>query len=308
MKNLIDIIELTPEEIREILDLSARIKKDPGAYRNALSGKTIALLFQKASTRTRISFETGVYQLGGYGLFLSSSDLQIGRGEPIRDTARVMSRYLDGIMARVFQHQILLDMVQYGTIPVINGLSDHSHPCQALADYFTIWEKKHKLEGLKVAYIGDGNNMAHSLLEGAAKLGIHFAAATPPGFEMSPAVIKAAQLAAARSGSEITLTDDPKLAASNADILYTDVWASMGQEAEAERRKKAFQGFQVDAALMRLASPECRFMHCLPAHRGEEVSEEVIESTQSIVFDQAENRLHVQKAIMVMLMGQEKKI
>lgn len=307
MKNLIDIIELTPEEIREILDLSARIKKDPGSYRNALCGKTIALLFQKASTRTRISFETGVYQLGGYGLFLSASDLQIGRGEPISDTARVMSRYLDGIMARVFQHQILLDMVRYGTIPVINGLSDNSHPCQALADYFTIWEKKHRLEGLKVAYIGDGNNMAHSLLEGAAKLGIHFAAATPPGFEMSPAVIQAAQQAAASSGSKITLTDDPKLAASNADILYTDVWASMGQEAEAERRKKAFQGFQVDAALMRLASPECRFMHCLPAHRGEEVSEEVIESSQSIVFDQAENRLHVQKAIMVMLMGQEKK-
>jgi len=302
MKHLIDLKDLTSPEIRDILHTAVQIKKSPDSYRHALSGKTLAMIFQKASTRTRVSFEVGMYQLGGIGLYMSSRDLQIGRGEPVSDTARVLSRYVHAVMARVFDHQQLIDLARYSSVPIINGLSDHSHPCQALADYLTIWEKKGRLVDLKVAYIGDGNNMAHSLLEGAVKLGVHFAAATPPSYEMNGSVVSSAQKEAEVSGSYVILTHHPEEAVTNADIIYTDVWASMGQEAESEQRKSAFLGFQVNAELMKRAAPDCLFMHCLPAHRGEEVSEEVIESPQSIIFDQAENRLHVQKAILLLLM------
>ncbi len=302
MKHLIDIHPLSPQDIWHIFHTAAEIKRAPLKFRNALSGKTLGMIFQKASTRTRVSFEVGIYQLGGIGLYLSANDLQIGRGEPISDTARVLSRYLDGIMARVFDHQQLIDLASFGSIPVINGLSDLSHPCQALADYFTIWEKKGSLERLKVAYVGDGNNMAHSLLEAAAKLGIHFASANPSAYRMKDDIVSAARGEAEKTGAQITLTQDPVEAVKDADIVYTDVWASMGQESESEKRRMAFRGFQVSRELMNHASPDCRFMHCLPAHREEEVTGEVLESDRSIVFDQAENRLHVQKAIMLLLM------
>jgi ornithine carbamoyltransferase len=302
MKHLIDIHPLQKQDLWNIFHTTAKVKEFPERYRQALAGKTLAMIFQKASTRTRVSFEVGMYQLGGLGLYFSSNDLQIGRGEPIEDTARVLSRYVDGIMARVFDHQLLLDMARHGSVPVINGLSDLSHPCQALADFFTIWEKKGRLENLKVAYIGDGNNMAHSLLETAVKLGIHFAAAIPSAYAMKDSVFSAARQEAEKTGACITLTENPLEAARQANVIYTDVWASMGQEGEAERRRLAFQGFQVDTRLMDAGAPDCQFMHCLPAHRGEEVSNEVIESERSIVFDQAENRLHVQKAILLHLM------
>jgi ornithine carbamoyltransferase len=250
-----------------------------------------------------VSFEVGMYQLGGQALFLSANDLQIGRGEPIADTARTLSRYLDGIMIRTFAQTTVEELARHASIPVINGLTDLHHPCQALADLFTIREKRGKLKGLKFSYVGDGNNMAHSLLEACVKTGMHISLACPPGYEPDAGIMREAKLVAAQTGSEVQLTNDPGKAVTNADIVYTDVWASMGQESEHAKRVNAFRGYQVDAKLMKMAGSKAFVMHCLPAHRGEEISAEVIDGPQSAVFDQAENRLHTQKAVLEMLMG-----
>ena len=261
------------------------------------------MIFQKSSTRTRVSFEVGMYQLGGSALFLSANDLQIGRGEPVRDTARVMSRYVDGIMIRTFSHAEVEELAHYSTIPIINGLTDLLHPCQALADLFTVREHKGDLKGLKMAYIGDGNNMVNALLHGCAKVGMHITVATPAGYAPNKQIIAEAQEAAALSGSKITITNSPLEAAAGADVLYTDVWASMGQEAEQMARQRAFADFQINSAALQVANHDAIVMHCLPAHRGEEITNEVMEGPQSVVFDEAENRLHVQKAIMALLMN-----
>lgn len=303
MKHLISLMNFTAAEIQEILDLTGKVKRSPKEYSEALRGKTLAMIFQKSSTRTRVSFEAGIYQLGGLGLYLSSSDLQMGRGETIADTARVLSRYVDGIMARVFAHDHLVELARYSRVPVINGLSDLLHPCQALADYFTLLEKRGTLKGARVAYIGDGNNVAHSLINGASKLGVDIILATPPDFAPDPSIVTAASRECSLNGGSITLVNDPRKAAKGADVIYTDVWTSMGQEVEIEKRKRAFAGYQVDMEMIRSGRPGCMFMHCLPAHRGEEVTDEVMESTASVVFDEAENRLHVQKAVMILLMG-----
>ena len=264
------------------------------------------MIFQKPSTRTRVSFEVGMHQLGGQALFLSSNDIQLHRGESIADTARVLSRYVSGIMARVFAHQDVLDLARHGSVPVINGLSDLLHPCQALADYFTLRERRGELAGLKMAYVGDGNNVAHELMFGAVKLGMRFSIGCPKGYEPNPLIFKSAAREAQKLGGPAPeITADPAEAVAGADVVYTDVWTSMGQEAESRKRLADFQGFQVTSALMARASSECVFMHCLPAHRGEEVAADVIDGPQSVVFDEAENRLHVQKAVLVTLMGQE---
>ena len=302
-KDLVTIRDLTADDVAEIFELTAEIKARPEAFKEKLAGKTLGMIFQKSSTRTRVSFEVGIYQLGGTGLFLSSSEIQLGRGETIPDTARVLSRYVDGIMIRTFAHEEVVDLAKYSSIPVINGLDDFVHPCQGLCDYFTIWEKKGSLRGVKVAYMGDGNNVAHSLIYGAARTGAHLSLAVPEGYEPMEAVVAEARDASAETGCAIEVLRDPAEAAAGADVIYTDVWASMGQEKEREERLSALKGFQVDSAMMDRAAGDCLFMHCLPAHRGEEVTDEVIESDRSVVFDQAENRLHVQKAIMVLLMG-----
>jgi ornithine carbamoyltransferase len=260
------------------------------------------MVFEKPSTRTRVSFEVGIYQLGGVGLYLSGSDLQIGRGETLADTARVLSRYVDAIAARLHTHADVVELARHATIPVLNGLSDLLHPCQALADYFTLLEKKQDLKGRKIGYVGDGNNMCHSLLYGANKFGIDIAVATPKGYEPKAIIVKSANREAKQSGSSIIVTHEPAAAVEGADAVYTDVWVSMGQEAEADKKKVAFKPYQVNANLMANAKPDAVFMHCLPAHREEEVTSEVLDGPQSIVLDQAENRLHVQKALMVLLM------
>jgi ornithine carbamoyltransferase len=293
------------EEIELLFEESAAIKASPESYAEALAGKSLAMIFQKPSTRTRVSFETGMFQLGGQALFLGASDIQLHRGETIADTARVLSRYVNGIMARVFAHQDLLDLARHGSVPVINGLSDLLHPCQALADYFTLRERRGDLAGLKMAYVGDGNNVAHELMFGAVKLGMRFSIGCPRGYEPNPLVFQSAVREAQKAGSPLpVVTSDPREAVAGADAVYTDVWTSMGQEQEAKERLAAFQGFQVTAELMERAGPEAVFMHCLPAHRGEEVAAEVIDGPPSVVFDEAENRLHVQKAILVTLMGE----
>jgi ornithine carbamoyltransferase len=304
-KDLLRIGDLDREEIEELLDLSQNLKarQKDGQRFTPLLGKTLGLIFEKSSTRTRVSFEVGMYQLGGQSLFLSSKDLQIGRGETIPDTARVLSRYLDGLVIRTFGHEIVEEMARHATIPIINGLTDRHHPCQVLADLLTIQEKKQRLQGLKVSYVGDGNNMANSWLEGAAKLGLHLALACPPGYEPDRETYQEALKEAARSGAKIEITHDPRVAAEDADVLYTDVWASMGQEQEHKERLSAFQGFQLNRPLLRLAKPEVLVMHCLPAHRGEEITDEVLDGPHSIVWDQAENRLHLQKAILMKWMG-----
>ena len=288
------------EDIQTVLTLAHDIKQHPENYRGELSGKTLGMIFEKKSTRTRVSFEVGIYQLGGVGLFLSSNDLQLGRGETIADTARVLSRYLDIVMARVYGQNTIDELAKWADIPVINGLSDTYHPCQALTDFFTMTERfGPDLAGRKFTYIGDGNNMAHSLMLCAAKLGIHVAIGCPKGYEPDSKITAAAE--SAGHGAEVLVTDDLKAAAENADVIYTDVWASMGQEEEQELRLQAFDGFMVDQRVMNYAKKHALFMHCLPAHRGEEVSAEVCDGPQSIIFDQAENRLHTQKAIMVAL-------
>lgn len=301
-KDFICLHDITSDDVETLFDLAGAMKAKPHKYRQALSGQVLAMIFQKPSTRTRVSFETGIYQLGGTGLYLGAGDLQLGRGETIADTARVLSRYVNGIMARTFSHDIILDLAKYATVPVINGLTDFSHPCQAIADYFTVWEKKGDLCGRKIAYVGDGNNMAHALLYGAAKVGMHISVATPKSYAPDKNVLRLAKEDARLFNTDVVWTADPAEAVRHADVVYTDVWASMGQEKEHAKRVKVFRKYQVSKKLMDLAKPDAVFMHCLPAHRDEEVAAEVMDSPQSIVFDEAENRLHVQKAIMYLLM------
>ncbi|GGG84619.1 ornithine carbamoyltransferase [Paenibacillus radicis (ex Gao et al. 2016)] len=303
-RDFLMLVDYTPQEIRYLIDLAIDLKRKQkaGETHHLLKGKTLGMIFEKSSTRTRVSFEVGIYQLGGQGLFLSGNDLQIGRGEPILDTAQVLSRYLDGIMIRTFAHRNVVELARGATVPVINGLTDLSHPCQALADYQTILEHKGKLEGLKVAYVGDGNNVVHSLMMGAAKLGVNISVATPEGYEPDADMIQQSKEHAAETGATIHICRDPKEAVADADIIYSDVWASMGQEAEQKERELAFANYQVNEELMKYANKDYMFMHCLPAHRGEEVSEGVIDGKHSIIFDQAENRLHAQKAIMAAIM------
>ena len=302
-KDLLTIAKLTPADVTAIIDRSATLKEmhAQGIVHQPLANKSLGMIFEKSSTRTRVSFEVGMYQLGGQALFLSSDDLQLGRGEPVADTARVLSRYLDAIMIRTFGQDMVEELALHASIPVINGLTDLHHPCQALADLFTIQEKKGGLKGLKLAYIGDGNNVANSLLEACVKTGMHFSIACPRGYELTPSILAEAQAAARETGSCIETTTDPYQAVMRADVLYTDVWASMGQEAEHAKRVKAFQGYQIDGKLLKAASAEAIVMHCLPAHRGEEITADVIDGPQSVVFDEAENRLHTQKAVLEML-------
>jgi len=303
-KDLLAIHDLSTEEIDAILARSAELKKmqKEGIPHQTLRGKSLGMIFEKSSTRTRVSFEVGMYQLGGQALFLSPGDLQMGRGEPVADTAKTLSRYLDGIMIRTFGQSIVEELARHATIPVINGLTDLHHPCQALTDLFTIREKRGTLAGLRFAYVGDGNNMANSLIEACVATGMHISLACPPGYEPDAAVMAGATKTASRTGSKLTVTNDPGKALKDADVVYTDVWASMGQEKEHAKRIEAFRGFSVDRKLMRNAKPDALVMHCLPAHRGEEISADVIDGPQSVVFDQAENRLHTQKAIMDLVM------
>jgi len=303
-RDFLGLGDFSSEEIRYLIDLAIELKKKQknGEVYQPLKGKTLGMIFEKSSTRTRVSFEVGMYQLGGQALFLSKNDIQMGRGETIHDTAKTLSRYLDGIMIRTFAHRTIIDLARYATVPVINALTDLSHPCQALADYQTILEHKGKLAGLKMAYVGDGNNMVHSLMIGAAKLGIHISIASPEGYDMDEAIISQAKDIAATTGSKIVITRDPKEAVQDADVIYTDVWASMGFESEQQEREAAFKDFQVNEELAKLAKPDYLFMHCLPAHRGEEVSAGVIDGENSIIFDQAENRLHAQKAVMAAIL------
>jgi ornithine carbamoyltransferase len=304
-RDLISVHDLTRSQVAGLFALTSRVKADPASFRQQLAGQTLAMIFEKSSTRTRVSFEVGMYQLGGHALFLSGRDIQLGRGETISDTAQVLSRYVDGIMARTFAHQDVLDLALHGSVPVINGLTDDLHPCQALADYFTLHEVFGELEGRKIAYIGDGNNVAHSLLFGAAKVGMSIAVASPEGYDLDPHYLEQASRDAKEAGTRIELTRDPRQAVAGASAVYTDVWASMGQEEEAAERLQVFAGFTVDAELMAAAEPDAVFLHCLPCHRGEEVSAEVADGSQSRIFDEAENRLHAQKAVMLWLMAGE---
>jgi len=303
-RSLASLYDLSREEIEEILKTSELLKLQllRGQEHPLLKGKTLAMIFEKPSTRTRVSFEVGMWQLGGYALYLSASDLQLGRGETIADTAQVLSRYVDGIMARVFSHQTILDLIKYSRVPVINGLSDFTHPCQGLADLFTIYEKRGKLSGLKLAYVGDGNNVAHSLIFGCSKVGMDMTLGCPKSYEPNPEVVSRAKDEAKRNGCKIKVTNDPKEAVSGVDIVYTDVWASMGQEKERGERVKIFKPYQVNSRLVKEAKEDYLFMHCLPAHRGEEVTDEVADSKNSIIFDQAENRMHTQKALLALIM------
>ena len=303
-KHLVTLRDYTRADLLEIFDLARRIKKDPAAYRHALEGRTLAMIFQKPSTRTRVSFEAGMFQLGGHALNLGASDIQLRRGETVADTARVLSRFVDGIMARVFSHEDLVEMARHATVPVINGLSDLSHPVQAIADFMTLLERRGKLDCLKLAYVGDGNNVCHSLMLAAVRLGVQIAVATPAGYEPNPLIAKSSAREAQKAGTPAPiLTRDPMEAVAGADAVYTDVWTSMGQEEESAARVKAFQGYMVSGAMMAAAAKDAVFMHCLPAHRGEEVAADVMDGPRSIVFDQAENRLHAQKAVLVLLLG-----
>lgn len=301
MKHLLKLLDLSKEEIIDILNLADQLKYEQknGFEHKHLKGKTLGMIFQKSSTRTRVSFETGMYQLGGQALFLSSRDLQIGRGEPVQDTARVLSRYLDGIMIRTFEQKEVEDLAEYGSIPIINGLTDFCHPCQVLADLMTIREYKGVLEGLKLCFIGDGNNMANSLIVGGLKVGMSVSIACPEGYEPDAEVLEFAKA----YGDKFTLTTSPVKAAKDADVLYTDVWASMGEEAEAEERKKIFAGYQINDEVMAAAKDDAMVQHCLPAHREEEITAKVFEAHANEIFDEAENRLHAQKAVMVKLMA-----
>lgn len=304
-KDLLTIGDLSKEDIEGILEKS-RILKAKQKNREPycpLIGKTLGMFFEKASTRTRVSFEVGIYQLGGQGIFLTPQDLQIGRGESIADTARVLSRYIDGLMIRTFSQRMVEEMAKHAAIPVINGLTDTHHPCQILSDLFTIKEKKGNLKGLKLCYIGDGNNIANSLIEGAAKVGMNIALACPEGYEPDEKIIQNSSEGSKKAGAALEILRDPLKAAQGADILYTDVWASMGQESEREKRLKVFRPYQINRKIVEAAKEEVLIMHCLPAHRGEEITNDVIDGRNSIVLDQAENRLHTQKAILEILMG-----
>jgi ornithine carbamoyltransferase len=305
-RHLISVHDLTAAEVAGLFRLAADVKANRSKYENHMHRKNLAMIFEKSSTRTRVSFEAGMAQMGGHALFLSSRDIQLGRGEPISDTAQVLSRYVDGIMARVFAHQTVLDLVKHGSVPVINGLTDDLHPCQALTDYFTLTEifgGLDALRGRKLAYVGDGNNMVQSLMFGAAKVGMDVAVASPKGYEVNPHYLELIRQDAAAAGTKVLVTNDPQEAVAGAACVYTDVWTSMGQEAETQKRLQAFQGFTVDGALMQHAAKDAVFLHCLPAHRGEEVAAEVADGPQSRIYDEAENRLHIQKAIMLWLMA-----
>lgn len=300
MKHLLKLSDLTTEEIVEILNLADQLKyeRKHGIEHHHLKGKTLGMIFQKSSTRTRVSFEVGIYELGGTALFLSNRDLQIGRGEPVEDTARVLSRYLSGIMIRTFEQKEVEDLAKYGSIPVINGLTDYAHPCQVLADLLTIREKKGKLAGLKLCFVGDGNNMANSLIVGCIKVGMKVAVACPKGYEPDADIIKWA-----KETGDLLITDNIEEAVAGSDVLYTDVWSSMGMEAEIEERKRIFKNYQINSELLSHANDGCMVLHCLPAHRGEEITADVIEAHADEIFEEAENRLHAQKAVMVLTMG-----
>lgn len=303
MKHLLKLLDLSTEEITDILNLADQLKYEQkhGIPHNILKGQTLGMIFQKSSTRTRVSFETGMYQLGGQALFLSSRDLQIGRGEPIQDTARVLSRYLSGIMIRTFAQKEVEDLAEYGSIPIINGLTDYCHPCQVLADLQTVREHKNKLDGLKFCYIGDGNNMANSLTVGALKVGMSVSLGCPEGYFPDQTIIDFAK----QYPGKFQIISNPVEAAADADVVYTDVWASMGQEGEAAKRREVFKGYQINDAVMASAKPDAMVMHCLPAHREEEITAKVFEQHADEIFDEAENRLHAQKAVMVRLMAPE---
>jgi len=303
-KHLLTLHDWSTEEILDTLDLADKLKYEQknGIEHHILKGKTLGMIFTKSSTRTRVSFEVGMYQLGGSALFLSSNDIQLGRGETIYDTANVLSRFLDGIMIRTFKQSDVEDLAKYGQIPIINGLTDLVHPCQILADFQTIREHKGKLSGLKLAYIGDGNNMAHSLLYGGAKVGMEIAIATPKEYECDKEVVKNAIEDAKKTGTKLTITNDPKEAIKDADVVYADTWVSMGQEDEKEKKIKIFKDYQINKELFSLAKSDAIFLHCLPAYRGYEVTEDVIDGPNSVIFDEAENRLHAQKAVLVKLM------
>jgi ornithine carbamoyltransferase len=300
--NFLSIRDFSPEEIHYLLDLASEMKSHPQAHTGALRGKTLAMIFEKPSLRTRVSFDVGIHQLGGFSLYLSNAEIHLGQRESVYDVTKNLERMVQGIMVRTFAHDIVERMAEYASIPIINGLTDYSHPCQAMADYLTMLELKGELAGLKVAFIGDGNNVCHSLMFAGAQLGVNFWAATPPGYEPNPEAVAWARDRAECTGGSVHLTGDPLEAAIDADVIYTDAWASMGQESEADLRRSVFAPYQVNAGLFRRARFDALFMHCLPAHRGDEVTDEVIDSAHSVVYQQAENRLHAQKAILLELM------
>jgi len=300
--DFLSLRDFTPAQVRHLIDLAVDIKASPREFSSALEGKTLALIFEKPSLRTRVSFDVGIQQLGGFSVYLSPAEINLGKRESIHDVALNLERMVQGIMIRTFAHGIVEDMAKFSSVPVINGLTDYSHPCQAMADFLTVLETKGRIEGVKVAFVGDGNNVAHSLMFAGALLGAHVAVVTPRGYEPKPDAVEWTERHAPETGARLTLTNDPIEGVRDADVVYTDVWASMGQEAEAEARKRTFMPYQVNEALFAHAKPDAVFMHCLPAHRGEEVSSGVIDSPRSVVFQEAENRLHAQKAIMLELM------
>jgi ornithine carbamoyltransferase len=311
-RSLASMKDLSPDELRLVLDTAASLKKNPAEYRNKFAGKTLAMIFQKPSLRTRVSFEAGMTQMGGHAIYLAPTDISIGQRETTEDIAQVLSRYVDLIMARTFGHNIVEDLAKYATVPVINGLSDHEHPCQILADLQTIIERKSSgghssgfavLAGLKFVYCGDGNNVAHSIMIGGATAGMHVTIISPKGYQPKPQVLADSQAIAKKTGGSVTITDAMPEAVRGAEVLYTDVWASMGQESEAAARKKVFAGYTIDMKVLSLAHPDCVLLHCLPAHYGDEITYDVTRTKNSAIFDQAENRLHAQKALMLLLAG-----
>ena len=308
MKHFLSLADLTPDSMMGLLDLAVRLKTawKAGQGQPLLQGKTLGMVFQKPSLRTRVSFDMAMLHLGGHALYLSPNEIQLGQRESTADVARVLSRYVDAIMARVFSHNDILELARYASVPVINGLSDYSHPCQGLTDLLTVYEKRGKLAGLRLVYLGDGNNVANSLLLGGALTGMHIVVATPPGYEPMREVIEKAQALGRATGAKFTITHDPREAARGADVLYTDVWASMGQEAERTARLAIFPPYQLNADLVKAAASDVLVLHCLPAHRGEEITDEVVDGPHSVVFDQAENRLHAQKAILVELLASQR--
>ena len=306
-RHLVTLDDVTREDVQQLMELTASLKakRKQAIAHPLLQGKTLALVFEKPSLRTRVTFEAGMTQLGGHAIYLAPADIRLGERETVQDAARNLERWVDGIVARTFRDETVERLAEHAHIPVINGLSEGHHPVQILCDLFTLWERRGSLQGLRVAFIGDGNNVSHSWFQGAAKMGVHFTLACPQGYEPDPAIVAAAQDAAKESGAHIRVTHDPGAAAGDADVLYTDVWTSMGQEAEQAKRLRDFRGFQLDRGLLDRAGPDALVMHCLPAHRGEEITDEVMDGPRSIVFDQAENRLHMQKAILVKLLKPE---
>jgi ornithine carbamoyltransferase len=302
VRDFLTIRDFTTEELRHLLDLAGEIKAAPGKFTGSLKGKTLALIFEKPSLRTRVSFDVGIQQLGGFSVYLSPAEINLGKRESVYDVAKNLERMVQGIMIRTFGHDVVEKLAEWASIPVINGLTDFSHPCQAMADFLTIREHKGRLEGLKLAYVGDSNNVSNSLMFAAARFGVHVAIGSPAGYQPKPDVAEWTRREGAATGSTLLITTDPVEAVAGADVVYTDTWASMGQEAEAYARKAVFRPYQVNADLFRQAKQDALFMHCLPAHRGEEVTDEVIDSPNSVVFPEAENRLHAQKAIMLEMM------